>query len=148
MNTLAERPGCSAGCAAASKRRRSSVANTSASPPATVSSRAPSSTDPFYPVTAAAATAGSRSPRRGHGDSSWDPAGRYDMEELAADLLTVRDRYSRQRPPVAVGASMGGVISQIIAVRRCDFEPIVRGLDHLAQAVFSSLQNADALPRN
>ena len=53
---------------------------------------------------------------RGHGDSSWDPAGRYDMEELAADLLTVRDRYSRQRPPVAVGASMGGMT--ILATHR------------------------------
>ncbi|NMD25662.1 MAG: alpha/beta hydrolase, partial [Actinobacteria bacterium] len=29
---------------------------------------------------------------RGHGDSSWDPAGRYETEDLAYDLLAVRER--------------------------------------------------------
>jgi pimeloyl-ACP methyl ester carboxylesterase len=42
---------------------------------------------------------------RGHGDSSWDPAGRYDTE----DLLAVRERYCGRRPAVAVGASLGGM---------------------------------------
>ena len=46
---------------------------------------------------------------RDHGDSSWDPAGRYDTEDLAYDLLAVRERYCGRRPAVAVGASIGGM---------------------------------------
>lgn len=46
---------------------------------------------------------------RGHGDSSWDPAGRYDTEDLAYDLLAVRERYCGPRTAVAVGASVGGM---------------------------------------
>ncbi|BBY05854.1 alpha/beta fold hydrolase [Mycobacterium noviomagense] len=46
---------------------------------------------------------------RGHGDSDWDPSGRYDIEQLAADLIAVKDRFSPQRPPVVVGASLGGM---------------------------------------
>jgi pimeloyl-ACP methyl ester carboxylesterase len=45
---------------------------------------------------------------RGHGDSDWDPTGAYDMEQLAADLLTVRDHVAGDRAPAVVGASMGG----------------------------------------
>lgn len=50
---------------------------------------------------------------RGHGDSSWDPAGRYDTEDLAYDLLAVRERYCGRRPAVAVGASIGGMTALI-----------------------------------
>ena len=50
---------------------------------------------------------------RGHGDSSWDPAGRYDTEDLAYDLLAVRERYCGRRPAVAVGASIGGMTTLI-----------------------------------
>jgi pimeloyl-ACP methyl ester carboxylesterase len=46
---------------------------------------------------------------RGHGDSSWDPAGRYGTEDLAHDLLAVRERYCGPRSAVAVGASIGGM---------------------------------------
>jgi pimeloyl-ACP methyl ester carboxylesterase len=46
---------------------------------------------------------------RGHGDSDWDPRGTYDMEQLAADLLTVRDHVAGDRAPAVVGASMGGM---------------------------------------
>ena len=35
---------------------------------------------------------------RGHGDSDWDPAGRYDVERLATDLLAVRDHFSANTP--------------------------------------------------
>ena len=40
---------------------------------------------------------------RGHGDSSWDPSGRYDTDDLAHDLLAVRDHCcgSRPSPPTA-----------------------------------------------
>lgn len=46
---------------------------------------------------------------RGHGDSDWDPAGRYDIDRLASDLITVRDHFSTDTPPVVVGASLGGM---------------------------------------
>lgn len=46
---------------------------------------------------------------RGHGDSDWDPAGRYDVERLATDLIAVRDHFSADTPAVVVGASLGGM---------------------------------------
>jgi pimeloyl-ACP methyl ester carboxylesterase len=46
---------------------------------------------------------------RGHGDSDWDPAGRYDVERLASDLVAVGDHFSTDTPPVVVGASLGGM---------------------------------------
>lgn len=46
---------------------------------------------------------------RGHGDSDWDPAGRYAIDDLALDLLHVREQFAEDRPVVAVGASMGGM---------------------------------------
>lgn len=45
---------------------------------------------------------------RGHGDSAWDPEADYEMETLAADLLTVMDQLGAVRPAV-VGASLGGI---------------------------------------
>ncbi|MFN0026680.1 MAG: alpha/beta fold hydrolase [Acidimicrobiales bacterium] len=44
---------------------------------------------------------------RGHGDSEWDRLERYDMEDMARDLLELADRLGR--PPAMVGASMGGM---------------------------------------
>lgn len=46
---------------------------------------------------------------RGHGDSDWDPAGRYDVERLATDVITVRNHFSADKPPAVVGASLGGM---------------------------------------
>ena len=46
---------------------------------------------------------------RGHGDSDWDPAGRYDVDRLATDLIAVRDHFSADTPPAVVGASLGGM---------------------------------------
>lgn len=46
---------------------------------------------------------------RGHGDSDWDPAGRYDVDRLANDLIAVRDHFSADSPPAVVGASLGGM---------------------------------------
>jgi pimeloyl-ACP methyl ester carboxylesterase len=46
---------------------------------------------------------------RGHGDSDWDPTGRYDMEDFANDLLAVRRHVAGDDPVVGVGASMGGM---------------------------------------
>lgn len=46
---------------------------------------------------------------RGHGDSDWDPAGQYDVERLATDLIAVREHFSADKPPAVVGASLGGM---------------------------------------
>ncbi len=44
---------------------------------------------------------------RGHGESDWAGEGNYGMEIMARDLQTVLGRFDR--PPVLVGASMGGM---------------------------------------
>ena len=46
---------------------------------------------------------------RGHGDSDWCPQGRYDHRSFAADVSTVAEFF--ERPPVLVGASLGGMSS-------------------------------------
>ena len=46
---------------------------------------------------------------RGHGDSQWDPSGKYETDVLTHDLLAIHTQMSRGRPVVAVGASMGGM---------------------------------------
>ncbi|UMB70031.1 alpha/beta fold hydrolase [Mycobacterium paraterrae] len=46
---------------------------------------------------------------RGHGDSTWDPEGRYGLEVLAADLLALRGHLRGDRAPAVVGALMGGM---------------------------------------
>ena len=44
---------------------------------------------------------------RGHGESDWDPDGAYRPDHFAADLRAVA--RSLPEPPVAVGASLGGM---------------------------------------
>lgn len=46
---------------------------------------------------------------RGHGDSDWDPAGLYDLERFASDLLAVRAHTRSGHAVVAIGASLGGL---------------------------------------
>jgi pimeloyl-ACP methyl ester carboxylesterase len=46
---------------------------------------------------------------RGHGDSDWCPRGRYDHGSFAADVGAVAQVF--ERPPVLVGASLGGMSS-------------------------------------
>ena len=46
---------------------------------------------------------------RGHGDSDWDPDGRYDGDRLGSDLLAVRSYADSGRPVAAIGASLGGL---------------------------------------
>src|SRR6476646_8808654 len=52
---------------------------------------------------------------RGTGDSD-APPGPYDLSEMARDAIAVLDAEGIERAHV-VGASMGGVIAQIIGVR-------------------------------
>lgn len=44
---------------------------------------------------------------RGHGDSGWSPDGDYGLDSFAADVKAIVDFLGR--PPVLVGASLGGV---------------------------------------
>ena len=50
---------------------------------------------------------------RGHGDSSWSPDGCYDLNVFADDLRAVLTQMDR--PPVVVGASLGGIVAMIVA---------------------------------
>ncbi len=58
---------------------------------------------------------------RGHGDSGWSPSGSYQMDDFVGDLRHVREQMGREkmgrenitRPPVLVGASLGGVAALV-----------------------------------
>ena len=54
---------------------------------------------------------------RGHGDSDWAPNGDYSFTSFGADCIAVCDQLGR--PPVLVGASLGGV-SAILAEGNSD----------------------------
>ena len=60
---------------------------------------------------------------RGHGDSAWSPTGRYVLEAFVEDALRILETF--QRPPVIVGASLGGVAG-LVAVG--EHKPKVSGL--------------------
>ena len=69
--------------------------------------------------TRAAWLAGDRSRPARHGDSSWDPDGAYDRFSYAEDVIDVVRALAR--PPVLVGASLGG-ISSLLAIHRAGGE--------------------------
>ena len=48
---------------------------------------------------------------RGHGDSAWDPSGDYSFTAHCADVTAVVDALGR--PPVLVGASLGGMAAML-----------------------------------
>ncbi|HEY3851910.1 MAG TPA: alpha/beta hydrolase [Steroidobacteraceae bacterium] len=50
---------------------------------------------------------------RGHGDSDWAPDANYDIEAQVGDLLSVI--AAMPRPPVVIGASMGGLVALVAA---------------------------------
>jgi len=54
--------------------------------------------------------------QRGHGDSDWDPEGRYDAESMADDLEAVLDAVGIDRF-VLIGFSMGGRVAMSFAGR-------------------------------
>ncbi len=61
---------------------------------------------------------------RGHGDSAWDPEADYGYETMAADIALVAAEF--ERPPVLVGASMGGICSLVgIGEGRVDASALV-----------------------
>ena len=50
---------------------------------------------------------------RGHGDSDWDPEGDYDIHRMAADLEAIVAARYPGRPPVVIGASLGGLTAML-----------------------------------
>jgi pimeloyl-ACP methyl ester carboxylesterase len=50
---------------------------------------------------------------RGHGDSAWSEGGHYHHSDFASDVVAVARSF--ERPPVLVGASLGG-ISALVAI--------------------------------
>src|ERR1700754_3219585 len=75
---------------------------------------------------------------RGHGESQHVPRGDYHMEQFVADLLTVAAaaRSPDGRPPVLVGASMGGLLGLVAA-----------GEAETGKPPFSALVLVDITPR-
>jgi pimeloyl-ACP methyl ester carboxylesterase len=55
--------------------------------------------------------------QRGHGDSEWAADGAYAFKDFAADVATVAAELERRHgaPPVAIGASLGGIASLFAA---------------------------------
>jgi len=60
---------------------------------------------------------------RGHGHSHWSPDGVYDFGRFGGDVRTIAS--SLGRPPVLVGASLGG-LSSLVAIGElgADDEPV------------------------
>lgn len=54
--------------------------------------------------------------QRGHGDSDWDPQGRYDSDSMADDLEKILEAFAIERF-VLIGFSMGGRASMVYAER-------------------------------
>jgi pimeloyl-ACP methyl ester carboxylesterase len=75
---------------------------------------------------------------RGHGESERVPRGEYHMEQFVHDLLTVSAEAISPdgRPPVLVGASMGGLLGLVAA-----------GEEEAGRSPFSALILVDITPR-
>jgi pimeloyl-ACP methyl ester carboxylesterase len=74
---------------------------------------------------------------RGHGESQWSPDGIYDLDRFADDTRAVVRALTR--PPVLVGASLGGLASLIVA---SSAPPVVAGLVLVDIAVRMELEGA------
>ncbi len=63
---------------------------------------------------------------RGHGDSEWAPDGNYTIDAFADDLRAVAS--SMDRPPVVVGASVGGLVALIAHAESTPPDSLLAGL--------------------
>jgi pimeloyl-ACP methyl ester carboxylesterase len=59
---------------------------------------------------------------RGHGDSDWSPEGDYSLDAFSGDVRAIVDALGR--PPILVGASLGGLAS-LVAVAEAPVQPDV-----------------------
>lgn len=87
---------------------------------------------------------------RGHGDSDWDPAVRYDHWTLAADVDRVVSGLDLLQPPVLVGHSLGARVGLLYQQR---YRPALAGLAILdtgpeigAAGVARVRRDAEAMP--
>jgi pimeloyl-ACP methyl ester carboxylesterase len=81
--------------------------------------------------------------QRGHGDSAWSPEGRYAAPDFAADAAVVAVTMAQEHgaPPVAIGASLGGIASLLACTRGARLAGLVlvdvvprmdpRGVEHV-----------------
>jgi pimeloyl-ACP methyl ester carboxylesterase len=63
---------------------------------------------------------------RGHGDSEWSPDGDYSMDAFAGDVLAIA--ASLPRPPILVGASLGGLASLVAVSEAPDQLAVARAV--------------------
>jgi pimeloyl-ACP methyl ester carboxylesterase len=63
---------------------------------------------------------------RGHGDSDWDPDGRYLIDAFTGDVQAIVE--SLPKPPVLVGASLGGLASLVAVGEAPRQEEMARAL--------------------
>lgn len=65
--------------------------------------------------------------QRGHGDSAWDPEGRYSFADYARDAAAVAAQVTARfgERPFAVGASLGGLASLLAAPEEDPFAGLV-----------------------
>jgi pimeloyl-ACP methyl ester carboxylesterase len=78
--------------------------------------------------------------QRGHGDSEWIADGAYTFQDFAADVTVVATELAQRHgaPPVAIGASLGGIASLLAAGNAQE--------KHIAPA-FAALVLVDITPR-
>lgn len=94
---------------------------------------------------------------RGHGDSDWAPDGDYKLSSLADDLrIVVTERFSADRLPVIVGASLGGLTGMValgrgdavgVALVLVDVSPRMEaaGVDRIGDFMRSGIDGFDSL---
>jgi pimeloyl-ACP methyl ester carboxylesterase len=63
---------------------------------------------------------------RGHGESDWDPDGDYSLDAFVDDVRAVS--ATLPRPPVLVGASLGGITSMVAIAEAPDQARVARAL--------------------
>jgi pimeloyl-ACP methyl ester carboxylesterase len=63
---------------------------------------------------------------RGHGDSDWSATGDYGLDDFAADVRAVA--AAQARPPVLIGASLGGLSSLVAIADAPDPDAVAAGL--------------------
>lgn len=92
---------------------------------------------------------------RGHGDSAWAPNGDYSFTAFSADILAVCDQLGR--PPVLVGASLGGVSAMLaegtsdrtvsVGLVLVDITPKAsrKGVERIRDFMVSGLEGFDTL---